>query len=90
MRPLPLRLVLDRRRETEARNNLAHIVASTERMAGLTADVLAQVAARDWPGNVCELRNAPDRYVLALGLSRKTLYEKMHKHGLRREDFTAI
>ncbi len=23
----------------------------------------------------------------ALGLSRKTLYEKMHKHGLRREDF---
>jgi two-component system C4-dicarboxylate transport response regulator DctD len=24
----------------------------------------------------------------ALGLSRKTLYEKMHKHGLRREDFT--
>ena len=25
-----------------------------------------------------------------LGLSRKTLYEKMHKHGLRRDDFTAI
>lgn len=24
----------------------------------------------------------------ALGLSRKTLYEKMHKYGLRREDFT--
>jgi len=24
----------------------------------------------------------------SLGLSRKTLYEKMHKHGLRREDFT--
>ena len=25
----------------------------------------------------------------ALGLSRKTLYEKMHRYGLRREDFTA-
>ena len=24
-----------------------------------------------------------------LGLSRKTLYEKMQKHGLKREDFTA-
>ena len=98
-----------------------------------TARILAQVAAREWPGNVREIRNAADRFVLglgldeedlpaqadgsladqvsafekntlaaalvahrgnlkatytALGLSRKTLYEKMHKHGLRREDFT--
>ncbi len=100
----------------------------------LTTDVLSLVAGREWPGNVREIRNAADRYVLglgldeatpvhqvsslgdqvnafeknaiaaalvahkgnltatyqALGLSRKTLYEKMQKHGLRREDFTGL
>lgn len=97
----------------------------------VTADVLARVAHQEWPGNVREIRNAADRYLLglgfgdelvepadstladqvsafeknalaaalvahngnlkttyeSLGLSRKTLYEKMQKHGLRREDF---
>jgi len=97
----------------------------------VTADVLSRVAEREWPGNVREIRNAADRYLLglgfgeetveapeenladrvnafernalaaalvahngnlkttyeSLGLSRKTLYEKMQKHGLRREDF---
>lgn len=88
---------------------------------------LALLAARDWAGNVRELRNAADRYVLgldwldgadpaaprladrvaefersviaaaivahrgrlravyeSLGVSRKTLYEKMQKYGLDR------
>jgi len=93
---------------------------------------LMDVAARPWPGNLRELRNVADLFVLgleesaaspepggtlsdrmeaferrtlaealaahagnlratyeSLGLARKTLYEKMQKHGLRREDFTA-
>lgn len=95
--------------------------------------VLDALMARDWPGNVRQLRNAADRFALgldpelgglpaepdltlaeqvarheksliaasiaahggrlkdtytALGLSRKTLYEKMQKHGLARETFT--
>ncbi|MEO0960246.1 MAG: sigma-54 dependent transcriptional regulator [Pseudomonadota bacterium] len=101
----------------------------------VTADVLSEIAARDWQGNVRELRNAAERFVLgldfrhaagdaapdmslsalmashekaliaasiaahggrlketytALGLSRKTLYEKMQKHGLARQDFADI
>jgi two-component system C4-dicarboxylate transport response regulator DctD len=99
----------------------------------LTPAVLANLAGHDWAGNVRELRNAADRFVLglgigeeagedaaptlaeridrfekgliaaelalnggnlkvtyeSLGLSRKTLYEKMQKHRLRREDFGA-
>ncbi len=95
------------------------------------ADVLAGLTSRDWRGNVRELRNAADRFVLGLGveegasvvaeaslgeqmerhekaliasalaanegslkatyeslrLSRKSLYEKMQKYGLRREDY---
>jgi two-component system C4-dicarboxylate transport response regulator DctD len=95
---------------------------------------LAELSAKEWAGNVRELRNAADRFALgldkdkenfslikngllaqriaaferqaiagelranggalkpsyeALGLSRKTLYEKMQKHGLSREDFKA-
>jgi two-component system C4-dicarboxylate transport response regulator DctD len=97
----------------------------------VTPEILAVLAARDWAGNVRELRNAADRFVLglgvddatpetppqglveridrfeksaiaaelaihggnlkasyeSLGMSRKTLYEKMQKHQLRREDF---
>jgi two-component system C4-dicarboxylate transport response regulator DctD len=93
--------------------------------------VLDAIAARDWPGNARELRNAAERYVLglpdgadqsppvagtliervaeheraliaaslaanagrlketyeALGISRKTLYEKMQRYGLERESF---
>ncbi|MEO1316573.1 MAG: sigma-54 dependent transcriptional regulator [Pseudomonadota bacterium] len=104
-------------------------------MPEVTADVLSEIAARDWQGNVRELRNAAERSVLgldlrhaagdaapdmslsalmashekaliaasiaahggrlketytALGLSRKTLYEKMQKHGLARQDFADI
>lgn len=97
----------------------------------VSADLLAQIAARPWPGNVRELRNAADRLVLGLdpipdesqpivtrqrlsdrvgayergliasaisahggnlrrvyeqlGISRKTLYEKMQKYGLERK-----
>lgn len=90
-------------------------------------ELLAALSARDWPGNIRELRNAADRFVLgldwmegagpatprladrvagfersviagaiaahgghlrkvyeSLGVSRKTLYEKMQKHGLDR------
>jgi two-component system C4-dicarboxylate transport response regulator DctD len=97
----------------------------------VTADILTRLVDRQWAGNVRELRNAADRFVLglgvgetaagggsealpdrvdrfeksaiaaelaihggnlratyeSLGLSRKTLYEKMQKHRLRREDF---
>ncbi len=94
--------------------------------------ILQSLAARDWPGNVREMRNVADRFVLglelglcqaasgedvglasmmaahekalivsvisanqgrlkptyeSLGLSRKSLYEKMQKHGIAREDF---
>ncbi|MEO0666266.1 MAG: sigma-54 dependent transcriptional regulator, partial [Pseudomonadota bacterium] len=93
----------------------------------LPSALLTEMSARDWPGNVREIRNAAERYVLglvsepeeagdktlpellaahekalisaaiqahggrlketyeALGLSRKTLYEKMQKHGLTRD-----
>jgi two-component system C4-dicarboxylate transport response regulator DctD len=91
-------------------------------------DALADLAARDWPGNLRQLRNTADRLVLGLddppetiapqaprladrmeryersviagviaaqgghlrrvqeylGVSRKTLYDKMRKHGLDR------
>jgi two-component system C4-dicarboxylate transport response regulator DctD len=96
--------------------------------------LIAQLAARDWPGNVRDLRNAADRHALglgegglgaedepasrladrvaeferreieaalsahrgnlkpvyeSLGLSRKTLWEKMQKHGLDKAQFGA-
>lgn len=99
----------------------------------IPAALLSEMAAREWPGNVRQLRNAADRFVLglgnaksddgidkrqklserilayerriiaaelvahhgvlkdtheALGLSRKSLYEKMQKHGLEKKDFT--
>ena len=106
-------------REAAAR----HGVAEREAPAGL----LATLSTRDWPGNMRELRNAAERFVLgidgvevtagegsrlsdrvaeferslisgaisahggrlkpvyeALGISRKTLYEKMQKYGLDR------
>jgi two-component system C4-dicarboxylate transport response regulator DctD len=91
-------------------------------------ELLAAMSVRDWPGNLRELRNAAERFVLgldwmeegagpasprlaervagfersviagaiaahgghlrkvyeSLGISRKTLYEKMQKHGLDR------
>lgn len=98
----------------------------------VTHSTISDVARRDWPGNIRELRNAADRYVLglgqgpragaapgssrladqvgefersiivgalaasngslrqvyeSLGISRKTLYEKMQKYGLDRRDF---
>ncbi|MCH2164685.1 MAG: sigma-54 dependent transcriptional regulator [Marinovum sp.] len=93
----------------------------------LDPDHLTALAARDWPGNVREIRNVAERFVLglgdnegpaqnetladrmaaheksliaaalhvhsgrlkdtheSLGVSRKTLYEKMQRHGLSRE-----
>jgi len=94
--------------------------------------MLAALSQREWPGNVREMRNIAERFVLGLGIddaktiptergladqveqfekatiaatlfahggnlkdtyeslgtSRKTLYEKMQKFGLKREDFT--
>ncbi len=96
-------------------------------------DVLAALSRRSWPGNVREMRNVAERFVLGLGIdeiqelpndkglaeqaeqfekatiaatlaahggnlrdtyeslkvSRKTLYEKMQKYALRREDFVS-
>jgi len=97
----------------------------------VSPDVLAALCHMEWPGNVREMRNVAERFVLGLGIdehseepakrglaeqveqfekatiaatlsahdgnlkdsyeslqmSRKTLYEKMQKYGLRREDF---
>lgn len=106
-------------REAAARHTLP------ERPAGPA--LLADLSARDWPGNMRELRNVAERHVLglegtpgvdmplarladrmadfersviagaiaahggrlrpvyeALGISRKTLYDKMQRHGLDR------
>lgn len=96
----------------------------------IPSNLLSELAARDWPGNVREIRNEADRFVLgltggtgpaqarsqtlaeqmanhekalisvaiqanngrlketyeSLGLSRKTLYDKMQKYGLTRRD----
>jgi len=95
--------------------------------------VLAALSQQDWPGNVREMRNVAERFVLGLGIdeisatstgkglaeqveqfekaaiaatlsahdgnlkesyeslriSRKSLYEKMQKYVLRREDFAS-
>ncbi|MBX2856938.1 MAG: sigma-54 dependent transcriptional regulator [Rhodobacteraceae bacterium] len=97
-------------------------------------ELLADLSLREWQGNVRELRNLAERFVLgldreqaatvvlneplavqierfergviasvlarhggslketyeSLGLSRKTLYEKMARHGLKRQDFGDI
>lgn len=100
----------------------------------LTPDKLRELMAHDWPGNVREIRNAADRFVLALddldssaalqevpslhlarqmemvektlieqalrrtqgkvpaamellGTPRKTLYDKLHRHGIQLDDF---
>ncbi|MGZ9810214.1 sigma-54-dependent transcriptional regulator [Pseudoroseicyclus sp. H15] len=98
----------------------------------ITPEQLIELGNRTWAGNMRELRNAAELFVLgleterpteaasgqtlpermdrierdiiaatlaaqngsvkktyeALGLSRKTLYDKMQKHGLRREEFS--
>ncbi len=110
-------------RDAAARNNVAQ--------PEIASDDLAALSARDWPGNIRELRNVAERQVLGLishapgkaqqgtslservasyerqvisyelrtrsgrlkevyenlGLSRKTLYEKMQKYGLDRKDY---
>lgn len=115
---IPL-LFLQLIREAAARNKCP------EREAGPA--LLSDLSARDWPGNMRELRNLAERFVLglegaaeadmplarlgdrmadfersviagaiaahggrlrpvyeALGISRKTLYDKMQRHGLDR------
>jgi two-component system, NtrC family, C4-dicarboxylate transport response regulator DctD len=115
---IPL-LFLQLVREAAARNGAEDRVPDPE--------LLATLSGRDWPGNIRELRNAAERFVLgldwmegagpeaprlaervagfersviagaiaahrghlrrvheSLGVSRKTLYEKMQKHGLDR------
>lgn len=98
----------------------------------ITPELLIELGNRTWAGNMRELRNAAELFVLGLenhtpaeaanaqtlpermdriergiiaatlaaqngslkatyevlGLSRKTLYDKMQKHGLRREEFS--
>ena len=97
----------------------------------ITTELLIRLGERSWAGNLRELRNAAELYVLGLetepageagpplsltervdrferdiiastlaahrgnlkdtyetlGVARKTLYEKMRKHGLSRDDF---
>ena len=96
----------------------------------ISPQILSMLASRDWPGNIRELRNEAERFVLglslqqeqvsenktlfsriadfernaiaselatnggsikktyeSLGLSRKSLYEKMQKYKLSRNDF---
>ncbi len=117
------RLFVELVRDAAARNKLAQ--------PEISDDYLALLAARNWPGNIRELRNVAERHVLglqtgeqsgavegsrlsdrvasferqaicselkakkgrlkdvylSLGLSRKSLYEKMQKHGIDRRDF---
>ncbi|HHG88857.1 MAG TPA: sigma-54-dependent Fis family transcriptional regulator [Devosia sp.] len=117
------RLFVELARDAAARNKLPQPEISEE--------YLALLAARNWPGNIRELRNVAERYVLgiqkgdrgsssdgtrladrvasferqlicselsakkgrlkdvylSLGLSRKSLYEKMLKYGIERKDF---
>jgi DNA-binding NtrC family response regulator len=98
----------------------------------LTPEKLRELMAHDWPGNVREIRNAADRFVLeigelttptagvapaslaqqmdkvekalieqalrnhqgrmprvmeSLGIAKKTLYDKLHRHGIDAERF---
>ncbi|MBB3193402.1 sigma-54-dependent transcriptional regulator [Roseateles terrae] len=114
---------------------VAQACARYERPAPeLTPEKLRELMAHDWPGNVREIRNAADRFVLALddldsqaalqdlpslnlarqmelvekalieqalrrtqgkvpaamellGTPRKTLYDKLHRHGIQLDDF---
>jgi two-component system C4-dicarboxylate transport response regulator DctD len=114
---------------------VAQACARYERAAPeLTPDKLRELMAHDWPGNVREIRNAADRFVLALddldpqaalqavpalnlarqmdliektlieqalrrcqgkvpaamellGTPRKTLYDKLNRHGIVLDDF---
>lgn len=108
-------------REAADRYKTAHPV--------ITASHLSRLSTKGWPGNLRELRNEAERFVLgvnadipkdtpqnlatqmadhekalisaaisanngrlketyeSLGLSRKTLYDKMQKHGLTKADF---
>lgn len=113
--------------------HLVHEAAARQGIAAprIMPATMAELASRDWPGNIRELRNVAERYVLGLGqpdaaqqapglrladqvdafersviagalvasggslratyevlgISRKTLYEKMQKHRLDRHDF---
>jgi len=114
-----------------------HFVAAASVRYGLpapelTAGHLRDLMAHDWPGNVREIRNAADRFVLeagsdglvhapdtptpltqqmdlvekaliehalrehggqvqkvmqALGIAKKTLYDKLHRHGIEPDRF---
>ena len=114
---------------------VAQACARYERSAPeLTPEKLRELIAHDWPGNVREIRNAADRFVLALddldpqaalqavpslplakqmdliektlieqalrrcggkvpaamellGTPRKTLYDKLHRHGIQLDTF---
>lgn len=114
---------------------VAQACARYERSAPeLSADGLRELMAHDWPGNVREIRNAADRFVLALdnldssallqdvpplnlarqmdvvekalieqalrrtqgkvpaamellGIAKKTLYDKLHRHGIDIDSF---
>jgi len=124
--------------------HFADIAATRQRRASppLTSDLMQRLVQYDWRGNVRELRNAAERFVLdlpplpdlnstataqaqaacmegaslhervecfeksmieaelrnnhgqvtdaskALGMPRKTLYDKLTKYGLKRDDFT--
>ncbi|WP_343116976.1 sigma-54 dependent transcriptional regulator [Ostreiculturibacter nitratireducens] len=136
LNPVTLRLPALRDRAEDIPRLFQHFVSEAAERFGrpsiaVPPERLLEIATRDWPGNLRELKNAADRYVLgietdaysaagpalslaeqvdrfeksviaaalaahdgnlkatyeSLGLSRKTLYEKMQKHRLRREDF---
>jgi len=136
LNPVTLRLPPLRERAEDVPRLFQGFVAEAARRMGrevpaVSPDRLMEMATRDWPGNIRELRHAAEREVLgletepstadaaggglaekmdryerallsaalaahdgslkatyeSLGMSRKTLYEKMQKHGLRREDY---
>ncbi|MCI4660243.1 MAG: sigma-54 dependent transcriptional regulator [Neomegalonema sp.] len=133
-----LRIPALRERMEDAPRLFQHLVHQAARRVGrsapeVTPETLAAISLMEWPGNVREMRNAAERFVLglpvhdappipmagtlaeqterfeknaiaatlarhagslkatyeALGMSRKTLYEKMQRYNLKRQDFGA-
>ncbi|WP_424934163.1 sigma-54-dependent transcriptional regulator [Amaricoccus macauensis] len=135
LNPVTVRLIPLRDRVEDVPRLYQHFVGEAARRLGrdqvvVPPERLMDVAQTDWPGNLRELKNAAERFLLgidsdgpardateslpdqverfekgiisaalaahagnlkatyeALGISRKTLYEKMQKHRLRREDY---
>ena len=68
-----------KKRMGRANQNLGHKKTLAEKVNAFEKNLIAQELART-NGSVKET-------YLTLGVPRKTFYDKMHKHGLKRKDF---